>query len=40
MDNATLVIEVFHSMKVGWPILKDDYMAVKLNMMTAYDRGK
>lgn len=37
MDNAILAIEAFHSMKVGRPILKEDYMAVKLEMMKAYD---
>lgn len=37
-DNAILAIEAFHIMKVGYPLTCDPYMAIKLDMMKAYDR--
>lgn len=37
-DNVTLAIVAFHSMNVGYPLLATPCMAVKLDMMKAYDR--
>lgn len=39
-DNAILGFEAFHSMKEGRPFLFEDYMALKLDMMKAYDHVK
>lgn len=36
-NNTILAIESFHSMQVGYLYMKDPYMAVKLDIMKAYN---